>query len=91
MTTTAPAWWEGRYEHRGLDAAFEVSVRDGNATLERGVGPLRAIIDLRPLGPDLARASHGEGAWTQEFAVAFSDGGARLVSNRSRILKFDRG
>ncbi len=90
MATTAPAWWEGRYEHRGLGAAFDVAVRDGKATLEHGVGPLRAVIDLRPLGPGLARASHGEGAWTQEFAVTFGDGGARLVSNRSRILKFDR-
>lgn len=91
MTLAAPAWWDGHYEHRGLDAAFAVAVQDGRATLTRGVGPLRAVIDLMPLGPNLALARHAEGAWTQGFAVAFEAGGARLVSNRSRMLRFARG
>ena len=85
-----PPGWEGRYVHMGLDAAFDVAVRDGRATLTRGTGPLRSVIDLQPLRPDLALARHGEGAWTQGFAVAFEAGGARLVSNRSRMLRFTR-
>jgi CubicO group peptidase (beta-lactamase class C family) len=86
----APVSWEGRYVHRGLDAAFDVAVEDGGATLTRGTGPLRSLIRLEALRPDLALARHGEGAWTQGFAVAFEAGGVRLVANRSRMLRFVR-
>lgn len=86
----APLAWEGRYSNRDLDAAFEVAVRDGKATLTRGTGPLRSVIELQPLRPDLALARQTEGAWTQGFAVAFEGGKARLVSNRSRVLSFNR-
>lgn len=85
----SPAW-EGRYINRDLDAAFEIAVCDGVATLTRGAGPLRSVIELQPLRPDLALARQTEGAWTQGFAVAFTDGAARLVSNRSRVLLFTR-
>ncbi len=86
----APPGWEGRYVHKDLDAAFDVAVQGGKAMLTRGAGPLRSVIDLQPLHPGLALARHGEGAWTMSFAVAFEDGGARLVSNRSRMLRFAR-
>jgi hypothetical protein len=86
----APAAWEGRYVHGGLDAAIEVTVHDGKASLARGVGPLRSVIDLLALRPDLALARQGEGAWTQGFAVSFEGGGARLVANRSRMLRYAR-
>lgn len=86
----APAAWEGRYVLREFDAAFEVAVADGRATLTRGTGPLRSVIELQPLRSDLALARQTEGAWTQGFAVAFEAGRARLVSNRSRVLAFSR-
>jgi hypothetical protein len=82
--------WQGRYVHAGLDASLEVTVSDGKATLTRGVGPLRNVIDLQALRPDLALARQGEGAWTQGFAVSFEAGGLRLVANRSRMLRFRR-
>jgi CubicO group peptidase (beta-lactamase class C family) len=86
----APAAWEGRYVQAALDASLEVTARDGKATLTRGAGPLRSVIDLQALGSDLALARQGEGAWTQGFAVSFDAGGLRLVANRSRILRFVR-
>jgi CubicO group peptidase (beta-lactamase class C family) len=86
----APLSWAGRYVHRGLDGAFDVVVEDGKATLARGTGPLRSVIELQALRPDLALARHGDDAWTQGFAIAFEAGGAQLVANRSRMLRFVR-
>jgi CubicO group peptidase (beta-lactamase class C family) len=82
--------WEGEWTCPAQNARFTVTVNNGEARLVMGSGPLREDLPLRPLGEGRALASREEGPSTQRPCLMFSAKEARLVANRSRVLRFVR-
>lgn len=86
------AAWEGAWVCPAQNARFDVAVRGGAAVLTIGAGPLLTELALRPMGEGRALADRGgDGPTTLQFCLQFGKGEVRLVTNRSRILKFVRG
>ena len=56
-----------------------------------GVGPMRTTVPLEPLSPTLALAERGDGGpWKQRLCLEFGAGTVRLVTNRARVMAFER-
>ena len=84
------AAWAGSWVCRAQNARFEVAVAGGQASLVIGAGPLRTTLPLRPIGEGRALAERTEGPWCQRSCLAFGRDEVRLVTNRSRVLRFAR-
>ncbi len=83
--------WAGTWINSSQNASLTVEVHDGNARLISGSGPQRSITVLDPLSPTLALAERGGGGpWRQRLALDFSGPTLRLVTNRCRMLHFER-
>ena len=64
--------------------------RLGPEGLDIGAGPLRTVHPLLALGPDQAIFSTVHGPWRLRGCVTVEAGILRLVSERSRVLRFQR-
>jgi CubicO group peptidase (beta-lactamase class C family) len=84
------AGWAGAWVCAAQHAAFEVAVAEGEARLIVGAGPLLAELALHPIGEGRALAERTEGPWTQRACLQFGRDEVRLVTNRSRVLRFVR-
>jgi CubicO group peptidase (beta-lactamase class C family) len=83
--------WAGAWVCPAQNARFDVAVADGEARLTAGAGPLLADLPLRPIGEGRALAERGgDGPWTQRACLQFGRDEVRLVTNRSRVLRFVR-
>jgi CubicO group peptidase (beta-lactamase class C family) len=78
--------WDGEWVCPAHDARF--SIADG--TLRMGAGPLHRALPLQPLGHGRALTDKTEGPWRQRACLALHGDTIRLVTNRSRILRFSR-
>jgi CubicO group peptidase (beta-lactamase class C family) len=88
----APAAWVGTWVCAAQDARFDIAVSGGVASLSGSVGPTRTTCTMQPMRADLALVDRDNGGpWRQRVAVQFDGDEARLVTNRSRVLRFRRG
>ncbi len=62
----------------------------GGGRLMIGAGPLHRELPLQPLGEDLAMTDRTDGPWRQRALLVRERDGIRLITNRSRILRFTR-
>lgn len=83
--------WEGAWVCAAQHARFDVAVAQGEARLTIGAGPLLSVLTLHPIGEGRALAERREGPWHQRFCLHFAGDEVRLVTNRSRVLRFGRG
>ncbi|MCW3473435.1 serine hydrolase domain-containing protein [Limobrevibacterium gyesilva] len=89
---SASGAWAGHWVCAAQNARFDIAVSAGVARLAIGAGPLYMELELTPLGPDMALMERGgDGPWRQRTCLQFSGNTVRLVTNRSRILVFERG
>lgn len=86
----ADAAWEGEWVCPAQNARFSVTVQNATARLVSGAGPLFTELPLRPLGEGRALVERCEGPWSHRICLAFAGDEVRLVSNRSRALRFTR-
>jgi CubicO group peptidase (beta-lactamase class C family) len=87
------AAWEGAWHCASHDARFVIA-RDGNEwRMVGGTGPLHASRKLLPLDGHRALVNRADGPWRQRACLWLEPGGdaMRLVSYRSRMLRFSRG
>ena len=88
---TANPAWAGAWEHAAYASRFAITVEDGQGCLTTGTGPQRETIDLLPLSPSLALAERGGGGpWRQRLCLEFEKNSVRLVTNRARVLRYER-
>ena len=88
---SAPPAWAGRWAAEAQDARFEIAVANGAAQFTIGTGPLRSTMRLTPLTADRALLEgDGDGPWRQRVCLQFDGDIVRLVTNRSRVLVFQR-
>ncbi len=83
--------WAGSWVCPAQHARFEVALAGGEARLILGAGPLLAELPLRPIGEGRALLERVEGPWSQRACLQFGRDDVRLVTNRSRVLRFVRG
>jgi hypothetical protein len=84
--------WAGNWVCAPQNARFDIAVVGGVATLSSGAGPLRTAYEMQPLRADLALVDRDDGGpWRQRVCVQFAGDELRLVTNRSRVLRFRRG
>jgi hypothetical protein len=84
--------WGGRWVCPAQNASFDIATRDGEAWLTMGAGPMCFTQPLTPIAPRLALSpGGGVGPWRSRVCLEFSGDTIRLVSNRSRFLRFVRG
>lgn len=87
----APQALAGTWRCADHCAEIEVTVRDGEAYATLGTGPLRVTSPLRPLGGDRALLERAHGPWRQRACLWLRGAGTlRLVTQRSRVLDFQR-
>ncbi len=84
------ATWAGGWVCPAQHASFDVTVARGEAWLILGAGPLLASLPLHPIGEGRALAERREGPWNQRVCLQFGRDEVRLVTNRSRVLRFVR-
>ena len=77
---------EGEWHCAAQGARFSVA----NGAVTMGSGPLRTAMPMQPLGGGRALIQRSEGAWTQTPCLLFTADTCRVVTNRSRMLVFDR-
>ncbi len=84
--------WEGHWVNRQFAAHCEILHRDDAAQLSIGTGPLRATLPLTPLDARRALIERVEPPWRQRACLMLNASGKTLhmVSNRSRVLRFER-
>lgn len=83
--------WAGRWSADEYDAHFDIALDGGVAKLTMGTGPLRTTTELTPLAVDRALLDAGaEGPWGNRVCLQFHGDEVRMVTNRSRILRFVR-
>ena len=83
--------WAGDWVCAAQHARFEVTVAGDEARLIVGAGPLLGSLKLHPIGEGRALAERREGPWQQRVCLQFGRDAVRLVTNRSRVLRFTRG
>jgi CubicO group peptidase (beta-lactamase class C family) len=88
--TPAGAGWAGHWRCRVQHGEFEIEVSRGTARLFCGTGPSRGSFDLAPISPDLALLERQDGPWHQHLCLKFEGDEIGLVTNRSRVLRFER-
>ena len=89
---TLSAAWEGAWHCAAHDARFAI-VRDGDAwCMISGTGSLHASRRLLALDAHRALTSRTDGPWRQRACLSLEPDGntIRLVSHRSRMLRFGR-
>ncbi len=79
--------WSGEWLCAEQGARFAIA----EAAITCGVGPLRETLRLQPIGGGRALFERRAGAWRQMACLCFAGDEVRLVSNRSRVLRFRRG
>jgi len=82
--------WAGAWVCAAQHARFDVAVARGEAQMTVGAGPLLAVLPLHPIGEGRALAERTEGPSSLRFCLLFGRDEVRLVSNRSRTLRFTR-
>ncbi len=83
--------WAGTWVNTLQNARLAITITDGVARLTAGTGPQLATTDLTPLSATLALTERGDGGpWKQRICLEFHEDHLRLVTNRSRILIFQR-
>lgn len=84
--------WAGSWVCAAQNARFDVTVADDEAWLTSGAGPLLTVLPLRPIGEGRALTERRDGGpRTQRACLWFGADEVRLVTNRSRVLRFVRG
>jgi CubicO group peptidase (beta-lactamase class C family) len=85
--------WEGHWVNRQFAAHCNIVRRSDVVELAIGTGPLRATLPLTPLDAHRALIERIEPPWHQRACLTLDAGGKTLhmVSNRSRVLRFERG
>jgi CubicO group peptidase (beta-lactamase class C family) len=89
---TLTAAWEGSWHCPAHDSRFAIA-RDGEVWhMISGTGPLHASRKLLPLDALRALTSRADGPWRQRACLWLEPDGdtIRLVSHRSRMLRFSR-
>ena len=86
----AGAGWAGHWRCRVQHGEFEIEVSGGTARLFWGTGPSRGSFDLAPISADLALLERQDGPWHQHLCLKFEGDEIGLVTNRSRVLRFER-
>jgi CubicO group peptidase (beta-lactamase class C family) len=84
--------WRGTWRCVGQRAEFDIAPEGAAWHLISGTGPLRTARRLQPLDARRALLTRVDGPWRQRACLALEDGGGtiRLVSHRSRVLRFAR-
>lgn len=83
--------WAGRWILPAQHTELEIEVANAAARLAIGVGPLREVLELRPLARDRALLERtGDGPATRRACLQFSGNELLLASTRSRVLRFRR-
>ena len=80
--------WEGTWSCPAQHAELEIVLAQGTARLLSGVGPSRLASDLMPMARDLALLERSDGPWRQRLCLNFIGDEIRLLTNRSRVLRF---
>ena len=85
--------WEGHWVNRQFAAHCDIAYRSDEAELAIGTGPLRVTLPLTPLDAHRALIERVEPPWRQRACLMLDAAGKTLhmVSNRSRVLRFERG
>lgn len=85
--------WEGQWLNRQFAAHCDIVRRGNMAELAIGTGPLRVTLPLTPIDAHRALIERVEPPWRQRACLMLDAGGKTLhmVSNRSRVLRFERG
>ena len=85
--------WEGHWVNRQFAAHCDIARRGDAAELSIGTGPLRTTLQMTPLDAHRALIGRVEPPWRQRACLMLDAGGKTLhmVSNRSRVLRFERG
>jgi len=85
------AEWAGEWVCPRHNGRFAITVDGSAGRLAVGAGPMRAELDLLPIASDMALVERaGDGPWKQRACLHFTADGVRLVTNRSRVLRFTR-
>ncbi|CAH2600291.1 Beta-lactamase family protein [Rhodovastum atsumiense] len=82
--------WAGAWTCLAQNARLDVVVTGETAYLRIGAGALLRDLPLRPIGEGRALTLRSEGPWTQRACLQFTGGELRLVTSRSRTLRFTR-
>jgi CubicO group peptidase (beta-lactamase class C family) len=84
--------WGGHWVCPEQNAGFDIATRDGAAWLTLGAGPMCMTQALTPIAPGLALSpGGGVGPWRSRICLELDGNAIRLISNRSRFLRFHRG
>lgn len=84
--------WQGTWRCATHDAGFTIASADGAWRMISGSGPLHAARRLIPLDATRALVTRTDGPWRQRACLWLEPDGntIRLVSHRSRMLRFNR-
>ncbi len=83
--------WVGEWVCPRHDGRFAITVEGSVARLTVGAGPMRAEMELLPIASNMALVERaGDGPWKQRACLHFTESGVRLVTNRSRVLRYVR-
>ncbi len=85
--------WDGIWVLPRHNARFAIATEGGVSRLSIGVGPAQVLLELEPIAPDLALTSNNGtgGPWKQRACLQIAGDELRLITNRSRVLRFSRG
>ena len=88
---TANPAWAGTWSNPTHNAHFTITVANGTATLTQGAGPQCETSALTPLSATTALTTRGVGGpWSQRILLSFTGDSVRLITDRSRVLTFNR-
>lgn len=83
--------WEGDWVCPRQNGRLRIDVDGSMARMSIGAGPMHSVLELLPIASDMALVERaGDGPWKQRACLHFTDQGLRLVTNRSRVLRFAR-
>jgi hypothetical protein len=85
--------WDGEWTLPRHNARLTITTEGGTSRLAAGAGPAHAVLDLQPIAPDLALVANAGsgGPWHQRACLHVAGSTLRLITNRSRVLRFGRG
>jgi CubicO group peptidase (beta-lactamase class C family) len=87
-----PRSWEGEWVCDQHSARCSIARVDGGAQLSIGTGPSRVTLQLTPLDPHRALTDRSDGPWRQRACLVLNPRAhtLRMVTNRSRVLQFQK-
>lgn len=82
--------WAGSWVCPEQHARFDIEVGGGEAWLSAGSGAFRERLPMIALPGNRALATRRTGPWTQRICLGFEGDSVRLVTSRSRVIRYIR-